>query len=77
VALWKNYLAGLENSALNSFTTREIVAYFENDADVRRGLSATDKVIYGNQVSEEAEEVDRAFQRLRGFAERRYAAVRE
>jgi hypothetical protein len=75
VALWKNYLAGLENSALNSFTTREIVAYFENDADVRRGLSATDKVIYGNQVSEEAEEVDRAFQRLRGFAERRYAAV--
>ncbi|UOQ99582.1 hypothetical protein MUN81_08835 [Hymenobacter sp. 5317J-9] len=75
VVLWKNYLAGLENSGLNSFTTREIVAYFENDADVRKALTATDKVIYGNLQSEDAKEVDRAFQRLRGFAERRYAAV--
>ena len=75
VVLWKNYLAGLENSALNSFTTREIVAYFENDADVRQALSTTDRVIYGNLQTEGAEEVDRAFQRLRGFAERRYASV--
>lgn len=77
VALWKNYLAGLENSGLSSFTTREIVAYFENDTDVRRALSATDKVIYGNLQTEDAKEVDRAFQRLRGFAERRYASVRQ
>ena len=75
VVLWKNYLAGLENSGLNSFTTREIVAYFENDSDVRQALNATDKVIYGNVQTEEAAEVDRAFQRLRGFAERRYASV--
>ena len=75
VVLWKNYLAGLENSGLNSFTTREIVAYFENDNDVRKALNATDKVIYGNVQTEEAVEVDRAFQRLRGFAERRYASV--
>ena len=75
VALWKNYLAGLENSGLSSFTTREIVAYFENDSDVRQALSATDQVIYGNLQTEDAEEVDRAFQRLRGFAERRYASV--
>jgi hypothetical protein len=77
VALWKNYLTSLENSALNSFTTREIVAYFNNDNDVRRALSTTDKVIYGNLLSEEATEVDRAFQRLRSFAERRYAALTE
>ncbi|MDO7848166.1 hypothetical protein Q5H92_17500 [Hymenobacter sp. M29] len=77
VVLWKNYLAGLENSGLNSFTTREIVAYFENDTDVRKALTATDKVIYGNLQSEDAKEVDRAFQRLRGFAERRYASVTE
>ncbi|WP_426060140.1 hypothetical protein [Hymenobacter sp. B1770] len=75
VALWKNYLAGLENSELSSFTTREIVAYFENDVDVRKALSATDKVIYGNLQTDDAKEVDRAFQRLRGFAERRYASV--
>ena len=76
VVLWTNYLAGLESNALNSFTTREIVAYFENDNDVRRALNATDKVIYGNLQTEEAAEVDRAFQRLRGFAERRYVALR-
>jgi hypothetical protein len=75
VVLWKNYLARLENSDLNTFTTRELVAYFENDSDVRKALNATDKVIYGNLQSEDAAEVDRAFQRLRGFAERRYAAV--
>ena len=75
VALWKNYLAGLENSGLGSFTTREIVAHFENDTDVRKALNAIDKVIYGNVQTEEAVEVDRAFQRLRGFAERRYASV--
>lgn len=75
VALWKNYLAGLENSELNSFTTSEIVIYFENDTDVRKALIATDKVIYGNLQTEDAKEVDRAFQRLRGFAERRYASV--
>jgi hypothetical protein len=77
VVLWKNYLAGLENSGLTSFTTREIVAYFENDNDVRKALNATDKVIYGNVQTEEAAEVDRAFQRLRGFAERRYASLSE
>lgn len=75
VALWKNYLAGLENSELSSFTTREIVAYFENDVDVRNALGATDKVIYGNLQTDDAQEVDHAFQRLRGFAERRYASV--
>ncbi|WP_208173567.1 hypothetical protein [Hymenobacter negativus] len=75
VVLWKNYLARLENSDLNSFTTRELVAYFENDSDVRKALNATDKVVYGNLQTEDAAEVDRAFQRLRGFAERRYASL--
>lgn len=77
VVLWKNYLSRLENRDLNSFTTRELVAYFENDGDVRKALNATDKVIYGNVQTEEAAEVDRAFQRLRSFAERRYASLNE
>lgn len=77
VALWKNYLASIEENALNSFTTREIVSYFDNDNDVRRALGTTDKVIYGNLLSEEATEVDKAFQRLRNFAERRYERMME
>jgi len=77
VALWKNYLASIEENALNSFTTREIVSYFDDDNDVRRALGTTDKVIYGNLLSEEATEVDKAFQRLRNFAERRYERMME
>ena len=75
VTLWKNYLTTLENNGLSSFTSKELVAYFENDADVRRALRTTDRVVYGNLLSEEADEVDRAFNRLRNFAERRYAAI--
>ncbi len=76
VALWKNYLAGLENNALNSFTTREIVDYFGHDDDVRRGLATTDQAIYGNALADDDEaEIERAFQRLRVFAEHRYAVL--
>ena len=72
VALWKNYLSSLEDTNLNSLTTKELTEYFHNDEDVRRALRATDRVVYGNLLSEDAQEVDAAFQRLRDFAERRY-----
>ncbi len=76
VALWKNYLASLENDALNSFTTREIVDYFNHDDDVRRALATTDQVIYGNSLLDDDEaEIEQAFQRLRVFAEHRYAVL--
>jgi len=42
---------------------------------VRRALRATDRVVYGNLLSEDAQEVDAAFQRLRNFAERQYEMV--
>ena len=72
VVLWKNYLSSLEDTNLNSLTTKELTEYFHNDADVRRALRATDRVVYGNLLSEDAQEVDAAFQRLRDFAERQY-----
>ena len=75
VALWKNYLSSLDHTNLSSLTTKELTAHFDNDADVRRALRATDRVVYGNLLSEDAQEVDAAFQRLRAFAEQRYAAV--
>ena len=76
VALWKNYLAGLENNALHSFTTREIVDYFGHDDDVRRGLATADQAIYGNALADDnAAEIEQAFQRLRVFAEHRYAVL--
>lgn len=75
VSLWKNYLSGLDASALTSFTSREVVAYFHEDPDVREALEITDRVVYGNLQIEDEAALSRAFRQLRGFAERRYAAV--
>lgn len=75
VSLWKNYLSGLDASGLTSFTSREIVAYFREDADVKEALDVTDRVVYGNLEIEDEAALARAFGQLRGFAERRYAAL--
>ncbi|MCB2377432.1 hypothetical protein LGH70_07560 [Hymenobacter sp. BT635] len=75
ITLWKNYLTGLEDNTINSLTTREIVAHYENDYDVNTALRITDRVIYGNQFTEEEAETDLAFELLRDFAQRRYDLV--
>jgi hypothetical protein len=75
VVLWKNYLSSLEDTNLNSLTTKELVEHFDNNDDVRRALRATDRVVYGNLLSEDAQEIDAAFQRLRNFAEQQYELV--
>ena len=75
VSLWKNYLSGLDASALTSFTSREVVAYFHEDPDVRQALETTDRVVYGNLQIEDEAALSRAFAQLRSFAERRYAAL--
>jgi len=72
ITLWKNYLTTLENNVINSLTTREIVAHYQNDADVRLGLRLADRVIYGNQFTEDETETDLAFDLLRNFAQRRF-----
>ncbi|SNC60075.1 hypothetical protein SAMN06265337_0184 [Hymenobacter gelipurpurascens] len=75
ITLWKNYLSNLENNAINSLTTREIVAHYQNDSDVRLALGLADRVIYGNQFTEDDTETDLAFVLLRDFAERQYQRV--
>ncbi|MBC6698336.1 hypothetical protein [Hymenobacter sp. BT190] len=75
ITLWKNYLTNLENNTINSLTTREIVAHYQNDADVRLALRLADRVIYGNQFSEDDTETDLAFDLLRTFADRRFELV--
>ena len=75
ITLWKNYLSTLEDSNITSLTTREIVARYQHDADVRLALQLADRVIYGNQFTEDDTETDLAFVLLRNFAERQYAEV--
>ena len=56
-------------------TSRELVRYYHDDADVREALDTTDRVVYGNLEIEDEAVLARAFQQLRGFAERRYAEL--
>ena len=77
ITLWKNYLTSLEGNAINSFTTREIAAYYNDDEDVTTALRLFDKAIYGNIVSDKSSETIIAFFLLHHFADRRYEFVKE
>jgi hypothetical protein len=75
ITLWKNYLTNLEDNGINSLTTKEIVALYQNDSDVNRALRVADRVIYANQFLEDDAETDQAFALLRNFADHRYQVV--
>ncbi|MFD2244670.1 hypothetical protein [Pontibacter ruber] len=77
VSLWKNYLTKLERSAINSFTTKEIVLFYHDDEEVNTALRLCDKAIYGNLLTEADKETSEALHMLRRFAKRRYKTQRE
>ncbi|WP_299821676.1 hypothetical protein [uncultured Pontibacter sp.] len=77
VSLWKNYLTKLERSAINSFTTKEIVEYYHDDENVNTALRVCDRAIYGNAAAEADTETKQALNMLRRFAKSRYKTQRE
>jgi hypothetical protein len=77
ITLWKNYLTELEGNAINSFTTREIAAFYNEDEDVSTALRLFDKAIYGNIVSDKSSETIIAFYLLHHFADRRYEFIKD
>lgn len=77
ITLWKNYLTDLEGNAINSFTTREIAAFYNEDEDVSTALRLFDKAIYGNIVSDKSSETIIAFYLLHHFADRRYEFIKD
>lgn len=77
VSLWKNYLTRLEKSAINSFTTKEIVSYYHDDDEVNTALRLCDKAIYGNVAIVEDSETKKAQVKLKRFAKTRYKIQRE
>ncbi|GHA59960.1 Asp23/Gls24 family envelope stress response protein [Pontibacter akesuensis] len=77
VSLWKNYLTKLEDSAINSFTTKEIVEFYNNDEEINTALRICDKAIYGNLQSEFEGEANLALSMLRRVAKDRYRTHRE
>ncbi|TXK45302.1 hypothetical protein FVR03_12725 [Pontibacter qinzhouensis] len=76
VSLWKNYLTKLERSAINSFTTKEIVMFYNDDEEVNTALRLCDRAIYGN-MAEADPETGKALHMLRRFAKTRYKHQRE
>ncbi|WP_299757288.1 hypothetical protein [uncultured Pontibacter sp.] len=72
VTLWKNYLTKLERSGINSFTTKEIVEFYEDDEEVNTALRICDKAIYGNLQTESEGEANLALSMLRRFSKERY-----
>ena len=77
VSLWKNYLTKLEKSAINSFTTKEIVEFYNDDEDVNTALRTCDRSIYGTVGAEADTESKEALDMLRRFAKHRYKSQRE
>jgi hypothetical protein len=77
IILWKNYLTLLEGNAINSFTTKEIAAFYNEDEDVATALRLFDKAIYGNIVSDKSSETIIAFYLLHHFADRRYEYIKD
>ncbi|CAM3597154.1 hypothetical protein POKO110462_11220 [Pontibacter korlensis] len=77
VSLWKNYLTKLERSAINSFTTKEIVEFYNDDEEVNTALRICDKAIYGNLQTESEGEANLALSMLRRFSRERYQLHRE
>ncbi|MFT2009914.1 hypothetical protein ACMA1I_14655 [Pontibacter sp. 13R65] len=71
VSLWKNYLTKLERSAINSFTTKEIVMFYNDNEEVNTALRLCDRAIYGN-MAEADPETGKALHMLRRFAKSRY-----
>lgn len=77
VSLWKNYLTKLEDKAINSFTTKEISVYYNEEEEISTALKLCDRAIYGNIIANEASESSRALSLLQNFAVQRYTTIRE
>ncbi|MFB9864960.1 hypothetical protein [Rufibacter immobilis] len=75
--LWKNYLTRLEDTEINSFTTKEITTYYEEDERVSNSLKVCDRAIYGNIISDDETEVTDSLSQLADFAAYRYILIRD
>ncbi len=77
IILWKNYLTKLEDIEINSFTTKEITTYYEEDELVSNALRVCDRAIYGNIISDDETEVADSLTQLAEFAAQRYVLIRD
>jgi hypothetical protein len=68
LSLWKTYISRLENKPVNTFTTTELIALYNNE-ELKNGLQTIDKAIYGGLISAETES---ALKSLRKFSEKRF-----
>jgi hypothetical protein len=68
LSLWKTYISRLENKPVNTYTTTELIALY-NQEDLKNNLQIIDKAIYGGLISAETES---ALRSLKKFSEKRF-----
>lgn len=73
VSLWKVYLSKIENKAINTYTTTEIITLFNNE-NLKEGLQIIDGAIYGGQIKQEPE---KALDILKKFTNQRFIKLRK
>ena len=68
LAIWKNYLARLENKPINTFTTKELILLYDQE-ELESTLQSLDRNVYGGLVTKDSND---ALQTIKRFTNRRF-----
>jgi hypothetical protein len=68
LAIWKNYLARLENKPINTFTTKELILLYDQE-ELESTLQSLDRNVYGGLVTKDTND---ALQTIKRFTNRRF-----
>lgn len=68
LSLWKNYLTRLESKPINTYTTKELIHLYDQEA-LESSLQSLDRNVYGGLVTKDSNE---ALQVIKRFTNRRF-----
>jgi hypothetical protein len=68
LAIWKNYLTRLESKPINTFTTKELIALYDQE-ELESTLQSLDRNVYGGVATKDSND---ALQTIKRFTNRRF-----
>jgi hypothetical protein len=68
LAIWKNYLTRLESKPINTFTTKELIALYDQE-ELESTLQSLDRNVYGGVATKNSND---ALQTIKRFTNRRF-----
>lgn len=68
LAIWKNYLTRLENTPINTYTTKELIHLYDQE-ELDSTLQSLDRNVYGGMVTKDTTD---ALQTIKKFTNRRF-----